>query len=185
LFWPILKAADALEAPIYLHPTPPHKANIVASCGDFASLVTDILAGCAWGWHIETQIHMIRIICGGAFDRLTRLQFAIRHMGEGLPFFFQKFDIQPMSVTEIDQPIINYLKMNVHNTFSRMNGMAIIHNLYQELGGADRINFSADYPYQSALRARGLLDTIPVNEAQCAYIAHGNTENLPNMDPLP
>ncbi len=64
---------------------------------------------------------MIRIICGGVFDRFPKLQFVIGHMGEGLPFFFQRLDIIPMAVTKLKRPIIAYLKENVHYTFSGMN----------------------------------------------------------------
>ena len=42
-------------------------------------MVTDMLAGGAWGWRMETSVHMIRIICGGVFDRFPKLQFIIGH----------------------------------------------------------------------------------------------------------
>ena len=56
---------------------------------------TEMLAGGAWGWHIETAVHVIRLISGGVFDRFPQLQIVIGHMGEGLPFMFQRFDIMP------------------------------------------------------------------------------------------
>src|SRR5581483_8823780 len=59
-YWPILECAEALNVPIYLHPTRPPKAVIDASFGGFAPMVTDMLAGGAWCWHIETGVHMIR-----------------------------------------------------------------------------------------------------------------------------
>src|SRR5580704_9690860 len=148
-YWPILESAEALNVPIYLHPTPPPQPVIDISYGGFAPMVTDMLAGGAWGWHIETAVHMIRIICGGVFDRFPKLQFVIGHMGEGLPFFFQRLDIIPMAVTKLKQPILSYLKENVHYTFSGMNFPATFLDLLLELGGVDRIMFSADYPYQS------------------------------------
>ena len=120
-YWPILECAEALNVPIYLHPTPPPQAVIDVSYGGFAPMVTDMLAGGAWGWHIETAVHMIRIVCGGVFDRFPKLQFVIGHMGEGLPFFFQRLDIIPMATTKLKRPIISYLKENVHYTFSGMN----------------------------------------------------------------
>lgn len=177
-YWPLLECAESLNVPIYLHPTPPPQAVIDISYGGLAPMVTDMLAGGAWGWHMETSVHMIRIICGGVFDRFPRLQFIIGHMGEGLPFFFNRLDIIPMSTTKLKRPISSYLRKNVHYTFSGMNYMPTYLNMFLELGGFDRIMFSADYPYQSMNWAHAFLDQIPACAADKARIAHVNAEKL-------
>src|SRR5690242_1250805 len=120
-FWPILERAEALAVPIYLHPTQPPRAVIDASYRGFAPRVTEMLAGPGWGWHIETAIHVIRVILGGAFDRYPRLQIVIGHLGEALPFMLQRLDIMPMAMTKIDRPISAYLRQNVHYTFAGFN----------------------------------------------------------------
>ena len=81
-YWPILERAEALGVPLYLHPTMPPQAVIDASFGGFSPLVTDLFAGPGWGWHIETAIHILRMILGGVFDRYPKLQFVIGHLGE-------------------------------------------------------------------------------------------------------
>jgi uncharacterized protein len=177
-YWPILECAEGLNVPIYLHPTPPPQPVIDVSYGGFSPIVTDLLAGGAWGWHMETAVHMIRIVCGGVFDRFPKLQFIIGHMGEGLPFFFQRLDIIPMEASKLKRPIISYLKENVHYTFSGMNFPATYLDLFLELGGFDRIMFSADYPYQSMTWARDFLEQIPASAADKERIAHGNAEKL-------
>ena len=177
-YWPILECAEALNAPIHLHPTPPPQAVIDVSYGGFSPMVTDMLAGGAWGWHIETAVHIIRMVCGGVFDRFPKLQFVIGHMGEGLPFFFQRLDIIPVATTKLKHPISHYLKNNVHYTFSGMNYPGVFQNLLIELGGVDRIMFSADYPYQSMTWARDFLEQLPVSAADKERIAHGNAERL-------
>ena len=48
-YWPILECAEALNVPIYLHPTPPPQPVIDVSYGGFAPMVTDMLAGGAFG----------------------------------------------------------------------------------------------------------------------------------------
>jgi hypothetical protein len=53
----VLEAAESLGAPIYLHPTKPPKPVIEASFGGLAPLVTEMLAGPGFGWHIETAVH--------------------------------------------------------------------------------------------------------------------------------
>jgi predicted TIM-barrel fold metal-dependent hydrolase len=121
---------------------------------------------------------MIRIVCGGVFDRFPKLQFVIGHMGEGLPFFFQRLDIIPQATTKLKRPISAYLKQNVHYTFSGMNYPELFLNLLLQLGSVDRIMFSADYPYQSMQQARAFLDQIPASAADKERIAHGNAERL-------
>jgi uncharacterized protein len=71
-FWPVLEAAESLGAPIYLHPTRPPKPVIEASFGGFAPRVTEMLAGPGFGWHIETAVHVLRMVLGGVFDRFPK-----------------------------------------------------------------------------------------------------------------
>jgi uncharacterized protein len=177
-YWPILECAEGLNVPIYLHPTPPPKAVIDASYGGFSPMVTDMFAGGGWGWHIETAVHMIRIVLGGVFDRFPKLNFIIGHMGEGLPFFFRRLDIIPQATTKLQRPISAYLKENVYYTFSGMNFQPTFLDLLLEMGGFDRIMFSADYPYQSMKWARAFLDQIPANPADIERVAHGNAERV-------
>jgi uncharacterized protein len=177
-YWPILECAEKLGAPIYLHPTPPPVPVIEASYGGFAPLVTQMLAGPGWGWHIETAVHVIRLILGGAFDRFPKLQIVIGHMGEGLPFMFQRFDVMPQAVTKLERPISAYLRENVHYTFSGFNFPPAFLDLLLELGGVERIMFSADHPYQSMVQARAFLERLPVSAADKERIAHGNAERL-------
>ena len=84
-------------------------------------MVTEMLAGAGWGWHIETAVHVIRIILGGVFDRYPKLQIVIGHMGEGLPFMLQRFDIMPPAVTKLKRPSATICGRNVHYTFSGFN----------------------------------------------------------------
>ncbi len=176
-FWPIFERAEALNVPIYLHPTPPPQPVIEASYGGFAQNVTHMLAGPGWGWHIETAIHVIRIILGGAFDRYPRLQLVIGHMGETLPFMLQRLDRIPMGMTKLARPISSYLRENVHYTFSGFNYLPTFLDLLLQVG-VDRIMFSADHPYQSMVEARTFLDQLPVSTADRERIAHGNAEQL-------
>jgi predicted TIM-barrel fold metal-dependent hydrolase len=178
-FWPILERAEALQVPLYLHPTPPPQPVIEASyVGNYASEVTLGLATAAWGWHIETAIHVLRLILGGAFDRYPSLQLVIGHLGETLPFMLPRLDLAlPTQVTKLDRPIGAYLRENLHYTFSGFNYTPAFLNLLLEVG-VDRIMFSADYPYASMAQARTFLDQLPVSPADKERIAHGNAERL-------
>ena len=176
-FWPILECAEALNVPIYLHPTLPPKPVIEASYGGFSPIVTELLAGPGWGWHIETAVHVIRLVLGGVFDQYANLQIVIGHMGETLPFMLQRLDVIPMAFTKLNRPISNYLRENVHFTFSGFNFTPTFLDLMLQVG-VDRIMFSADHPYQSMAQARAFLDQLPVSGADKARIAHRNAEIL-------
>ena len=65
--------------------------------------------------------------------------------------------VRPMATTKLKRPIVSYLKENVHYTFSGMNFPPTFLDLFLELGGVDRVMFSADYPYQSMAEARAFL----------------------------
>ena len=178
-FWPILERAEALQVPLYLHPTPPPQEVVTTSyTGHYAPEVTIGLATAAWGWHIETAIHVLRLILGGAFDRYPNLQLIIGHLGETLPFMLPRLDLGlPPQVTKLDRPIGAYLRENFHYTFSGFNYIPTFLDLLLQVG-INRIMFSADYPYSSMAQARAFLDQLPVSPADKEQIAHGNAERL-------
>jgi predicted TIM-barrel fold metal-dependent hydrolase len=189
-YWPILERAEALDVPIYLHPTLPPKAVIEASYGGFPPEVTFLLAGPGWGWHIETALHVIRMILGGVFDRYPKLQVVVGHMGEALPFMLPRLErvgrnlpfLQPgadktASETTLQRSLGDYLRQNVHYTFAGFNFTSPFLNLLLEVG-AERIMFAADYPYGSMAEAHAFLRQIPVSAADRERIAHGNAERL-------
>jgi predicted TIM-barrel fold metal-dependent hydrolase len=178
-FWPILERAEALQVPVYLHPTPPPQPVIDAYyAGSYGPALTSLLAGAAWGWHIETAIHVLRIILGGAFDRFPSLQLVIGHLGETLPFMLPRLDIGlPTQVTRLVRPVSAYLRENVHYTISGFNWTPAFLDLLMQVG-VDRIMFSADYPYSSMAQARSFLEQLPLSPADKERIAHGNAERL-------
>jgi hypothetical protein len=177
-FSPIFECAQALNVPIYLHPTVPPKPVVEASFGGFAPPVSAMLAAAAWGWHIETAVHLLRIILGGVFDRYPRLQIVIGHLGEGVPFMLPRLNRNlPPELTKLARPLAAYLRENVHYTFGGFNFPATFLNLLLEVG-PERIMFSADYPYGSMAEARAFLEHIPVSGADRERIAHGNAERL-------
>jgi 5-carboxyvanillate decarboxylase len=65
-FWPLLEAAEALQAPLYLHPRAP-------SDGMAEPFREYRLEGAVWGYGVETATHILRMIFGGVFDRFPNL----------------------------------------------------------------------------------------------------------------
>jgi uncharacterized protein len=177
-YWPVLEAAHALQVPIYLHPTPPPQAVIDAAyTGNYPSEVAGTLATAAWGWHIDTATHVLRLVVSGAFDRYPRLQLIVGHMGEGLPFMLPRVEFALTPVTRLDRPVGDYFRDNLHYTFSAFNWTPTFLNLLLQVG-VDRILFSTDHPYGSMAQARAFLDQLPVSPTDKRRIAHTNAERL-------
>ncbi len=115
------------------------------------------MATAGWGWHIETATHVLRLIVSGAFDRFPGLQIIIGHMGEGLAAMLPRFDrTLSTAVTQVQHPPSEYLRRNVHYTFSGFNWTSAFLELLFQVG-LDRIMFSADYPYASMAEATAFL----------------------------
>jgi len=177
-FWPILERAEALKVPLCIHPTPPPAPVVEAYYAGFSPEVTFGLSRHGWGWHIETAVHVLRLILGGAFDTFPDLQVVIGHLGESLSFMMPRLEKGlSTDVTKLAYPVAEYLQKNVYYTFSGFNFTPAFLNLYLQVG-ADRIMFSADYPYSSMAEARTFLDHLPVSGMDKHKIAHKNAEHL-------
>lgn len=146
--------------------------------GNFSPEVSASLASSAWGWHIETAIHVLRIILSGVFDEYPQLQLVIGHLGEALPFMLPRLVQRlPTNVTRLERPLGNYLRENLHYTVSGFNYVSAFLDLLLEVG-VDRIMFSADYPYGSMAKAHDFLVGLPATHVNRDHIAHGNAERL-------
>lgn len=49
-----------------------------------------VFSGSAYRWHQEVITQCLRLIMTGVLDRFANLQLIIGHMGEGLPFFYER-----------------------------------------------------------------------------------------------
>ncbi len=181
-FWPILEAAQHLNAPIYLHPTAPPQAVIDVYYAGFSPELVGFFSTGGWGWHIETGVHVSRMILGGVFDQFPKLQIIVGHMGEALPFMMPRMEsIMRQDITKLKQPVSAYLRQNLHYTFSAFNFTQNFFDLMTQMGVEDRIMFSTDHPFGSMMEARTFLDALPISPADRELIAHGNAERLFKM----
>lgn len=177
-YWPILAELERLGMPLYLHPTVPAPQVAAVYAGNYSPLVQSVLSIAGWGWHVDTLFHALRLVLSGAFDRFPRLQLVIGHLGEGLVAFLDRFAYTYGALpTGLEHPVEDYFRRNVHYTISGFNFEAPFLSLLL-LVGAERILFSADWPYASMAEARAFLDRVPVSPADREKIAHGNAEVL-------
>ena len=88
-FWCIFECAQALQVPVYLHPSKPHPAVMQAYFEGYEEL-----ALAAWGFGIDTGAHFLRLVFAGVFDAFPALTFILGHLGEGLPFMLHRINDQ-------------------------------------------------------------------------------------------
>ena len=178
VFAPILARAEQLDVPIYIHPGVPPKAVRDAYYAGFAPDVSHIFATSAWGWHIETAIHVVRMVLAGTFDKHPKLKIIIGHMGEALPFMLDRLDnwLTPRAKNlerSVAQTILAQVYITTAGFFWPAPFMAALMTF-----GCDRILFSVDYPYSGNRDARAFLDNLPITPSDKAKIAHGNADRL-------
>jgi 5-carboxyvanillate decarboxylase len=175
-FWPILEAAEALGAPIYIHPRPLPQSAV----GPY--LDQDLWAG-IWGYAAETGLHALRLITSGVLDRFPGLTIVLGHMGEGLPYFVYRIDYMSRLLRRIgthapyELDPSEYLRRNFLVTTSGMNHDPPLELCLKELGAAN-IMWAIDYPYQQTPEAVEFMDAAPLSERQRAQIYAGNAERV-------
>lgn len=182
-FAPFWEEAQALDAPVYLHPAPPPAAVQQAYFSGLPEDLGFMLSTAGWGWHVETGMHALRLIGSGLFECFPRLQVIIGHMGENLPYSLARADaVLSRSSQRLPRSYSEYFHDHFHITTS---GYFTLPPLLcaLEVVGADRILFSIDYPFSSTDTGRRFLDSLPFSPADLGKIAHQNAERLLKIPP--
>lgn len=177
-FWPIFERAAALGVPVYLHPGLPPQAVREACYDGLDPAVSHWLSIAAWGWHVDTGLHALRLIASGLFDRLPDLQVILGHMGEAIPFMLERTNATlSRQVTGLEREIRDYFAQNFLITTSGFFSDAPLACLLAAVG-ADRVMFAVDYPYSANREGRDFLDRAPLTAVDRDKIAHANAERL-------
>lgn len=176
-FSPLFETAQALDVPIYLHPgLPPEEVTKIY----YSGLPPDagfVLSTPAWGWHVETGMHCLRLIVSGVFDRSPRLKVIIGHMGEALPFYIARSDQFLGRVTHLQRRVSEYFREHFYITTSGCFTLPPFECALQVVG-PDHMLFSVDYPYDTNVAGRAFLNSLAVSAEDLAKISHGNAERL-------
>ena len=175
-YWPIFEAAEALDAPLYLHPREPSPA-LVGPMLDYG------LYFAGFGFAVETSLHAMRLIMSGVFDRFPRLRIVLGHMGEGLPFWLQRIDNRYLLQVKLGAvkrltrlPSAYFLEHFVITTSGVMSAPAL--RLCIDMLGIERIMFAADYPYESVAEGVRFLDTVNITQDQRTKIYATNARRI-------
>ena len=177
-FDPILDTATRLDVPIYLHPGTPPAPVIGAYYSDLPGSIGRMLATAGYGWHYEASLHAVRLIVTGAFDRYPDLKIILGHLGEGLPFHFERIEemLTPLS-GHLTKPVSWYLRDNFWITTSGyfFDGPF---RLAREAFGDNRLIFSVDYPFTDSRPGTDWLYQLDIDHDVLDRIAHRTADAL-------
>jgi predicted TIM-barrel fold metal-dependent hydrolase len=173
--------AAELRTPIYIHPAEPSQAVKDAYYSGLGNGEADyVFAQGALGWHYETGIQLLRLIYGRVFDRYPDLQVIVGHWGEVVLFYLERTRLLDRFMRPaLDRALSDYLRENVSYTPAGIYSPRYL-AWAVDLVGADRIMFSADYPYipASGGAPRKFLEESVLSDGDRHKIAHGNWERV-------
>lgn len=180
-FWAIFEAAEALAAPLYIHPRPPPP-------GMLGPYLSRGLSGPLGGFSAEVYLHTLAIITAGVFDRFPGLKIVIGHLGEGLPYLMYRLDYMQHHAaapglrgepggTKLERKISDYMKSNIFITTSGMAWEPAI-KFAQSVVGTDRILYAMDYPYQFDLAEVVATDELTISDYDKKLLYQSNAERL-------
>jgi 2,3-dihydroxybenzoate decarboxylase len=177
-FWEIFEAAEALNAPIYLHPQTPSPDMLKPYLArGFQSAIL--------GFEAEVALHVLGIISSGAFDRFPKLKIVIGHGGEGLPYMMYRIDFfstrgRSAHSWKAKRAPSEYLKSNIYITTSGLPWAPAI-TMAQSVLGVDRVLYAMDYPYQYVIEEVTMTDNFPISDEDKKKLFQTNAERVFNL----
>jgi predicted TIM-barrel fold metal-dependent hydrolase len=178
-FWPIFERAEALDVPIYLHPSVPHPAVMDVYYKDYVKDFPMVIRA-AWGFTVETATQAIRLILSGIFDAHPKLKIILGHLGETLPFFVWRID---MALKRPGQKALSFRDVFSHNFYITTSGNfsnpALLCCVMEM--GVDRILFAVDWPFVPNPPATRWMEGVPLCDDDKAKILSGNAQRLLRM----
>lgn len=178
-YWPILEAAEALDVPIYIHPTYVSDAVMKAYYAGLPGHFSTMLSTGGMGWHYETAVHAMRMVLAGVFERFPNLQIILGHAGEGIPFFLGRtVRVMRRASPEMSAHLAHVWENNFYISTS---GWFTDPPLQLLLGTnpVERLLFAVDYPYTDNPEPVEWARATPVlNDEQRRAFLHGNADRL-------
>jgi len=177
-YWTIFERAQALDVPLYLHPTLPHPDAVKAYFEGYEEL-----ARAGWGFAVDTSCHFLRIVFAGVFDAYPRLRIILGHLGEGLPFAMHRLNDHTWRSAArrgLAKTPLQYMRENLLVTTSgNWYEPAFLCTLLAL--GADNILFAIDWPYEANKTGIEFLRKISISDGDRQKIAHLNAERVLRM----
>jgi predicted TIM-barrel fold metal-dependent hydrolase len=179
-FLPVFQMAASLDVPIYLHPAPPPAAVRNAYTDDLKPPFDFLLSTAAWGWHVETGLHALRLMISGLFDRLPHLKIILGHMGENLPYSIVRADtVLRGAGLKLDRSPVEVFQKNFWITSSGYFSIPPV-LCARRVIGTERILLSVDYPFSELSRGPAMLEGLrsELTDDEIEGFASRNAANL-------
>lgn len=144
--WPIFEVADALRAPLYIHPQIPQPPVRDALYSGFAEATDGAFATHGIGWHYETGVQFLRLALGGVLDRFPDLRILLGHWGEVVLFYLDRADALATHA-RLAHTFSEYARHHVYVTAGGVYSSRYL-RWAAEVMGVERILFATDYPYR-------------------------------------
>lgn len=174
-FEPLLAAAENLNMPLYIHPAVPPKAVVDTYYKMDDKYAQTVLSSGGWGWHIETGVHVLRLIASGTFDRHPNLKIIVGHLGEGLPFFMDR--LYNATGGSLMKAYPEYLKKNIYYTTSGFHDPDLFQYVLKKVGD-EHLMFSTDFPFMPPQKEVEFIKTVNINERIREKICYQNAQRL-------
>jgi 5-carboxyvanillate decarboxylase len=181
-FWPILEAAEALNACLYIHPRGASD-TLKGPLQDYG------MDSAMWGYGVEVGTHAVRMMAGGVFDQFPNLKICIGHMGEAIPFWIWRINFMNCRAQAVGRAnktrrsIADYFQDNFVVTTSGVEDPLALRYTIDKIG-IDNVMWAIDYPYQPMAPAVEYMNSAPVTDAERHALFHGNAERIFHIAPL-
>ncbi len=178
-FRPIFARAEALGVPVYLHPAiiRDDVAKYYYQSDRWSPVAGAMFATAGYGWHVDSGVGLLRLIMSGIFEELPQLQIISGHWGELVPFYLNRLDDQQSKTLKLPRKISDYFKTNIYITPSGLFSDAQLKYIIDAVG-ADRVLYSADYPFLIDRNTRQFLEQAPISNEDRNKIGFENAEQL-------
>ncbi|QES88441.1 amidohydrolase family protein [Rhizosphaericola mali] len=180
-FAPLLAMAERLNVPIYIHPGIPPQSVLDAYYSNVGELkgIAETIACWGWGWHTETAIHVLRLLYAGIFDKYPKLNIVVGHMGEMLPFMWERSNrgFTPGFGGENKRTLKETFSEQLYITTSGFFSMPPL-QLALDTIGIDHIIFSIDYPFSDNKIGMDFFHSLQLPKDDLEKLAFLNAEKL-------
>ena len=174
-FWPIFERAEALDAPIYMHPSFPSPAVIDVYYKDYASAFPELI-GPALGFTVEAATQAIRLVISGVFEKYPKLKIILGHLGEGIPFLLWRID-ESLARSNSGPSFKDIFRRNFYLTTSGNFSDTALTASITEMG-IDHIMFSVDWPFISNKTGTDWLHASALSATDKAKVFGGTAKAL-------
>lgn len=177
-FWTVFDKAQELDVPLYIHPS--FAADNERYKGNYDDSIAMALGAFGWGWHSETALSILRMFASGLFDRFPSIKIIIGHMGEMLPFQFERV----ITISDKWGKKRNFREVWKNNIWITTSGMFALPPLLclLQTTSIEHVMYSVDYPFSANETGSAFIEGIrksgQVTEDDLQRIAFRNAENL-------